>query len=75
MKQREIEVPLNQRDYKEFSTLYYKFHSLGSISLLVGGECIFVLNCWPGGGWNAGEIGVTATIFMCGVVTATIVGT
>ena len=23
------EIPLNQRDYKEFSTLYYKFNSLG----------------------------------------------
>jgi len=26
--QREREIPLSQRDYKEFSTLYYKFNSL-----------------------------------------------
>jgi len=61
---KEKEILLNQRDYKEFSTLYYKFNSLGSIPLLVGGEDLFVLSCWPGGEWNASEIGVTATIAM-----------
>ena len=68
------EILLNQREYKEFSALYYKFNSLSSISFLVEG--LFALNFWPGDGCNAGEIGITATIFMCGVVVmAAIVGT
>jgi len=28
-REREREIPLNQRDYKEFSTLYYRFNFLG----------------------------------------------
>ena len=68
------EIQLNQRDYKEFSILYHKFNSLGIPSPLTRGEDLFLLNYWPGGGWNANEIGVTATIFIFGVVvTAAIV--
>ena len=45
------------------------------IPSLTGGECLFVLNCWPGGGWSAVEFDVITTIFMCEFnVTATIVG-
>ena len=42
---------------------------------LAGGECLFVLNCWPGGGWSAIEFDITTTIFMYEfILTAEIVG-
>ena len=69
---KEREITLNLRDYKEFSTLYHKFNSLGFHPPLVG-RGLFVLNCKPESGWNASEISLTATIFVCGVVTAAIV--
>jgi len=34
-------------------------------------EKVFVLNCWLKGGRSAGEIGITATIFMYGFVVMT----
>ena len=44
--------------------------------LLVQGECLFVLNCWPRSGWNDVKIGVIVVVFMCRiVVTVVIVGT
>ena len=68
-------VALSPRDYKGFSMLYYIINSPGSARHLIGGESLFVLNCWLGGGWNTGKIGVTGTIFMCEVVViAAIVG-
>ena len=37
-------------------------------------EDLFVLNCWPEGGWNDGEIDVIAVFFTCEIViTAAIV--
>ena len=58
-----------------FIELYCGYNLIDPIPFLVQGDGLFVLYCWLGGKWNAGEIGVTVMIFMCRVVvTVVIVG-
>ena len=57
-----------------FTELYYGYNLLNHIPFFVR-EGLFILNCWPRGKCNDGEIGITAVIFTREIViTAAIVG-
>jgi len=46
LQSKEREIPLNQRDYKEFSAFYYKFNSLGFDPLPRKKKSAFITEGW-----------------------------